>query len=554
MTAIQTIGQCKELQKSWNTRRKKFTDWYNLILLKDELEQEGMESVVSNDPRTGFNLALHLLTNSIIGHKIVSDDVKPEQISSVSYVEGYVTKRWASIEAKYRYSGRQSWLRDMVSLMLATGWISVFSMVTKNEIITEVWHPANVFPAFGDDGLSEVAYIYEIPASAAYKKIKKMGWKLPTSVRLSGKVTIYVYWTYDADGDVTNSIVLDTNYVKEPVKELKLDRIPVFVSPVGGLPDRGSLAAGDKWQENYGECILATNEGVFKNYNKMITYQQQLMRDTANPRWFEQSRGDTPILTEENLFKRGAIFRGTPEEKISPLPTPPIPVELRTLLFDYGNMVQRGLFPAVLFGNIQQEIAGYAMSQVASAAMQVLTPYHLAIKGLLTDLDNFWYSQIKDNKYRPYNFEMPKNMPEDVVFDVDFNINIPGYLIQRATVARMLDPSFRLNTTTVMDLLFPEIKDPLKEQAGSRKNDAMMHPKAISVSAIIAYNEQAKVARNAGDIESAELFEILSESLKAELTAGARPPEEAAGAGLGLTAGPGGEQIPREALPREALQ
>lgn len=544
ISADKIVARCNNLKRGWFTRNKKFKDWYNLLLLKDELEQEGMESVTSNDPRTGFNLALHLLTSSIIAHKIPSENLDPTEVTAVSYVERRFTRAWTAIEASYRRSGRQSWLRDFVSFMLATGWYSVFAMVDDNGFTAEVWHPADVFPQFGDDGLVECAHIYPLSAAAAHKKVRAMGWSIRSP--FTGTVNLYNYWVFDADGDVTNAIVLGREYVKLPVKEMKLSRIPIFISPVSGLPDRGSLTGANKWQEHFGESILATNEGVTKNFNKVLTYQQQLVRDVANPRWFERSSGDTPILTEENLFKRGAIFRGALQDSVEPLAVPPIPVEMRTMLFEYGNMQQRGLFPSVLFGNIQQQLAGYAMSQVASAAMQVLTPYELGIKGLLTDIDNFFLTQIIDNNYTPNSFDMPANFPDDAEFAVDFNINIPGYLIQRATVARMLDPTFRLSTRTVMENLFPEIKDPLMEQAIGRKDEAMMHPKAIAISLITAWKEEARRLRDLGDTESAELFEMAAESAKAELVApqAAPAPTDQAGA----------VTIPREVQPREVVE
>jgi len=542
ITVDNIITKCNRLRRNWGTRHLKFKAWYDVLTLKDELEQEGMESVVSNDPRAGYNLALHLLTSSIIAHRISSEELEPIQVTGASYLESYVTKRWTQIEKSYRKRGRQSWMRDLISLMLATGWYSVLALVDDDNLIAEVWHPAEVFSEFGADGQTECAHIYPLSAAAANMKARTMGWKLRSP--FVSPTTLYDHWGFDADGEVANAIVMGREFVKEATKEPDLEFIPIFTSPVGGLPDKGSLTTGSKWQEHYGESIIATDEGIIANFNKMLTYGQQLVRDTANPRWFEQSRGDTPILTQADLFKRGAIFRGTPEENITPLPTPPIPIELRSILFDYQNMMQRGLFPWSLYGNIQQQITGYAMSQVASAAMQVLTPYHEAVKGLLSDIDNFWLGQMRKHGYKPHGFKMPEDMPSDLEFDVTFNIDIPGYLIQRVTVARMVNPQFRLSTSTTMDKLFPEIKDSLREQARARRDDALNHPIAITISLISAYKEEARLLRDAGDPDTAALYEKAAGALEAQLTPAA--PEAAP---------PGAREIatPREAMPREEV-
>jgi len=527
-----------------------------MLTLKDELAQEGMESVTSNDPRTGFNLGKHLITSSIVAHKISVEELATAEIAATSYLENYTTKRWTAEETRYRRMGRQSFKGQLVGLMLATGWISVFSMVEEDKIWSEVWNPYEVFPEFGRDGMIEVVHIYSVSPSEANLKAKNMGWNVKTP--FTSKSNLYNYWGFDDSGDVVNGIILGQDFVKELQVDVNLTNLsqklgkgilPVFMTPVGGLPDMGAIDA--KWQEHFGEGMVATNEALTKNYDKMLTYTQQLIRDTANPRWFERSSGETPILTEENMFKRGAIFRGAPGEDIMALPVPPIPVELSTTMFNYQNMLQRGAFPWAVYGNIQQQMSYLAMANIASAALQVLTPYMDGYRGLLSDLDNYWYNMIEESGYRPHKFNMPKNLPEEFEFEVQAEIEIPGFLIQRATVARMLDPTFRLSTTTVMDRMFPEIRDSLREQAKARKDDAMMHPKAIMVDQIIAYREQAKILRDAQDVDSAELYEALAESMKAELTAPAPQPT----GGLASPAEPGRDVYPtREATaPVEGL-
>ena len=345
-----------------------------------------------------------------------------------------------------------------------------------------------------------------------------MDWKLKQP--FSHNTTLYNYWGFDDEGDVVNGIVLGDVQVKELQKDSALSELgvlPLFISPVGGLPDRGAIDG--KWQEHFGESIVATNEELTKNYNKMLSFMQQLARTVAQPHYLELSIGETPIMTEENMSKWGTILRGAPGESAGAIQPPIIPVELRTMMFEYSNMIQRGFFPWALFGNIQMQMSYLAMANIASAALQVLTPYMDAFKGLRSDIDNYHYKMLKLTKFKPHKFVMPENMPEEVEFDVQADIEIPGYLVQRATVARMLDPTFRLSTETVMDKMFPEVRDPLREQAKTRKDDAMSHPKAILGDQILAYKEQARILREADDIEAAEIYELLAESIKAELTA-----------------------------------
>jgi len=546
-TPAKVIERGKSLKSNWSRRTTQQKKWYEMISLKDELAQEGMESVTSNDPRTGYNLSRHLLGSSVIAHKISDTDIIPEEIPGVSYIEGYMEKRWAEEERRYRMMGRRGWLDEVNSFMLSLGWIAVFAMVTKDKIWSEVWHPAEFFQDFSADGLSEGVHIYRLPAAACNRRIKVM--KYPIKV-VHGPVDVYDYWGFDDAGQVVNAVVINNEFAKKPQVDpylTKVGRLPIFTSPVGGLPDRGVLTGGMEYQDHYGEAVIATNMDLAKNYNRMLTFLQQLMRDTANPRWFETSQGESAILREEDLFKRGAIFRGAPGESIDALAVPPIPVEVSASLFNYQNQLQRGLYPYPVFGNIQQQISYLAMANIASASLQTLAPYTEGLRGLLTDIDTFYLNMMKENGFRPYGFEMPEKLPKELNFDVRADIEIPGYLVQRATVARMLDPTFKLSTDTVMSRLFPEIRDTNKEQAKSRKDAAMNHPKAIMADQVLAYREQAKVMREAQDSEGAKLYETLATSIETELTQASQPQQESQVSGVE-------QALRQEALPRESRE
>ncbi len=546
------ITRCKNLQSNWSVREKKFKDWYDILILVDELEQAGVESVVTNDPRTGYNLAKHLMTSMVIADKIVSDELPPEFVPATSYLEKFTSERWKDQEKRYRSIGRQSWLGEFVGWLLTSGWYSVFAMVTRKEIWSEVWSPADCFPGFGPDGLVEHAHMYKLSPVATIKKIKAMGWDIKRTPTLD--TTIYDLWTFDSDGDVSNAIVLDSEFVKRPVKDVpctKVGRLPVFTSPAGGLPDMGSIKGKGIWQQHYGESIVATNEDLNHQYNKMRSFSQQAARTAAQPHYLELSSGNTPIATEALMDRWGSILHGQPGDSVAPLQSTPIPVELTNMLFHYQNELQRGLFPWAVFGNIQQQMSYLAMANVASAAMQVLTPYISACEGMRTDVDNFWADMCLMNNFSPHKFVRPDNLPEreERLFNVTCDVEIPGYMVQRATVARMLNPKFRLPEAWVMERLFPEIRNTLKAKADVRADDAMAHPKAILVDQILAYREQARILREANDTASAELYEKLAVSMEAELSGPSPQPQQADG-----TQQMAAEQaVAREAFPiREA--
>jgi len=546
LTATKLVVRCNELASNWKDRNDKFKDWYKLLLQEDELKEEDMESMATNEPRTFFNLGLHLL-NEPMHHRISSEGLSPPDIMATTQIEDLLETRWATINRTYRRRGKQSFYFTLLRFILAFGWFAVLALATQDELIAECWNPAQVYPEFSDDGVVQVAHIYPLSVAAYRMKAARMGWKAPRA-GLSGEQVLNDLWYLDENGVVTNAIAVGNELVKTPLQELNMKAIPVLTSPVAGLPDvEGAIGSKKDAIAHMGEGALATNEAMYKTYNKHWTFGLQLLRDTAQARWFEQSSsGD--ILRPEDLFKRGAIFRGGPQDNITPLPVPPIPVEMRTDKFDMQQMLQRGSLPWALWGNIQGTMSAYVMSQIASAAKTILQPYHDAAKGLIEDIDNdAWIKPMEEHNYSPYDFNLPKvSIPYQI--EVSSEIRIPGDFAQRATVARMVDPDFRISTETTMDMLFPEIKNPRRELAKTKKDDALRHPVAVAVDLVRALRIEARTLKDLKDPDGAALYEKAAakvesmieeeretapggrvrESVPREMTTGV--PEEAGGA------------------------
>ncbi|GAH05523.1 unnamed protein product, partial [marine sediment metagenome] len=57
---------------------------------------------------------------------ISSAGLNQKEIEATSYLESYTEKQWARMEQSHRRLGKQSWLREFVGFILATGWYSIF--------------------------------------------------------------------------------------------------------------------------------------------------------------------------------------------------------------------------------------------------------------------------------------------------------------------------------------------------------------------------------------------------------------------------------------------
>lgn len=271
----------------------------------------------------------------------------------------------------------------------------------------------------------------------------------------------------------------------------------------------------------------------------------QLLRDTAQPRTFERSTSGKQIVNPQDWYRRGAHFRMGPQDEIGFVQPPAIPVELRSSQLDMEAMMQRGGPSWAMFGAVQQQLSAFVMSQIAASANQISKPYHQAVVDVLTDIDNLWLEQIRNFNYKPYGRALPPELPDDIKMSADYEIRIPGDLVNRATTARMLNPNFELSYIRVLEELFPDIKNPIEEKARIRADEAERHPVRATIALIESFRQEAEMLRAAGESRAAMLYEKAADRVEATLDL----VEEEAGAPPTGRAAPG---APPGVIPPEA--
>lgn len=523
--------RCEELRKYWAPRNKKFTEWFKLISMVDELAQKNMESFVGNDPQASFKLLRHMLDQKI-PHRVPNEQLTVETASAASELSIMFEQMWRDVNKRYRRRGKQGWTWDLIGFVLSTGWYSVFAIMSEDGSmgVAEVWNPATVFPQW-DDELVECAHIMELTPLAASRMAARNNWDIGSVSGSIGTIKLYDYWRMDTEYRVYNSIVLNNQLVKPETYEDKFNRIPIFIAPVGGLPDSSVIMRGEAWKAECGMASVSTNENIYKYTNKWWTFSMQLLRDTVQARIKEKNRSGQPIVKPEDVFRRGAIFRMSPDEDVSFLVPPPPPVEIRSTQLDMEAMLQRGGPSWQMFGSVPGQMTAYVMSMIAASTNQIAKPYHRGIIDCITDIDNFWLDLIRTHNYKPHGLSLPKLLPVTLEMTADYEIRIPGDLVQRATVARMLDPEFKLSYSRVLEELFPEIKSPMQEKAMVKADEAERHPIHSMIALIRALKGEALAAREAGDRETAELYERAAEKVEASINLGDEEPISPAGPG-----------------------
>lgn len=471
------------LKKIWSTRDKNIKEWYKTTRLVDDLATANMESFVGNDPRSAYNVILNMLLDRI-PHRIPVELLSQEIFKDAEELEHILNRSWMEIEMRHRRKGREGWLKDLVAYIISTGWFTVRSLPSpdRDRFITDILNPMSVFPSWDEDGLSEVALIYKISSSAARRMVVGNGWKEPR--QYTALMVLTDYWYRDINGRVHNVVALGDEITKPDTDESgNLPRIPIFIGPAGGLPDNGVITDPETASGEIGQAMIATNLSIYKSWNKWWSFGMQLMRDVAQPRWYEKSASKERILKDSDLFKRGAVFKLGLQDEVGTLDVPAIPVELRGMQLDMEAMAERGGVNWNAQGNITSSISSYAMAQIISSTAMAAKPFHQAIINCLSDIDNFWVECMRSYGMKPFGYSLPASITEEMWITADYEISIPGDLMQRVSIAKMLDPNFRLSHIYLMNRLFPDIKNPYREmslvQVDDARQDSVTHLVAL---------------------------------------------------------------------------
>lgn len=520
-TAEEYIKDFKELINEWKPREEALKESYKLLSLHDELydwsskPEDRMESFVSNDPRVIHNMALFLLTPRHIPHNIPSDNVDEVTQVHIANIEREIRRQWDKLDQiSLKSSNGGSWLYYFNNLMLATGWYAVFAIATGDEFIADIWNPAETFPEFDQDGMSRVLNHYTISASRARKKIKDAGWNIKIDSNIP--VPVYNYWCYDDDGFPHNCVILGNQKAKEESYP-QLPEIPVFVSGIAGLPDRGVMTGitdVDDWHATIGQSLSATNKPVFKARNRQMSFMQQIIRDTAQPRIVEKVKGGTRVVNKNNWNKRGAIYHLDTDEDIGAVPMPGMPPELSMSLQMMEGMIQRGGFDYSLFQGGQASAAAQAIT--SASAQQVLLPFKDARDYVLSSIANIWLHCVKIGMAQFPTYDLPRGLP-DLEFKTEIAISVPGDLIQRATTMRQLNPNAKLSMAKTLELTMPEIIDPNDEVIRGRVDTAMQNPAFGTIDMIEAMISTAEALEVEGNLRHAARYRNLAAQLEQNL-------------------------------------
>jgi len=506
----------------WSKRNTKFREWYDILTLMDKLAARGLESYVSNEPQTFYNMAHYLLTKGILSFKVPLESEDSLEMDKIAKINRSCQYMLDVINKDRRLAGQDGYLEEVAFYELLLGWITTVFQFNKrtNELEAQIWNPYDVYPVYNSNRMIQCTHSYNVTRSDVVDKIHDNDWN-PGFKWTSAFETVVLddIFKLNQGGTWSNLVMIDgkdvTGWVNRPEAQL-------VVTPVGGFPDKGSIARDKSFYKGLmGRGIFEANSTVYAMVNKWKTMVSQILRDVAQP--VTQENSATPQATPETLRERGAHFHyAVGEPGLTRLPTPQIPNEINVHDAGMGVEKQKGSFNNAVYGMVEGQ-AGYGLSMMASSsANQILYPYMDGKHFTMATGMEFWLKNLKTNK-RVFEVKgtfleklSPTDIPTDVIVSVESDVAVAKDWLERGTIVGMLREDLD-EDTILTDILHQ--RDP---QAIKRKkvNDKIMkHPVTESIQAISGYYAQADYLENVGDTRQAKLFRMAAEQMEAQLGA-----------------------------------
>jgi hypothetical protein len=503
----------------WSQRNIKFKEWFEILWLVDQLSSKGMETYVSNEPATFYNMAHFLLTRGELSHVGSIETETALELDRRAKINRACQYMWSKMDRDRQLGGDAPFIDELGFYLLVLGWYSVAMMFDSNTglIQAKIWNPADVYPQYANNRMVSCLHRYKVLESEAVIKAQENRWEYKSTSTPTGTVTIDDYFLMDANSPLKNIIIVNgqnvTGWVERP--EMKL-----LVAPVAGFPDRGSLTPSSKdWRQLIGRGIFEVNDGVTTAINKWKSIISQILRDTAQP--ITQEFSSTPQASPEQLRERGALFHYAPGEAgLQRVSAPSIPIELQAHLMEMDKEKQKGSFNDTVYGMVEGQ-AGYALSILSSSsANQILYPYMDAKHFVVSTADKFWLSNLKTSK-RVFEVKgkfaeklKPTDIPDDVEVIVSSDVATPKDWLERATIGNMLGE--RLDDATIITEIY-RLQDPQSIQRRKSLDKMLNHPVSQLIELISGYETHAQYLELRGDAKQAKLFRKAAKALESQL-------------------------------------
>lgn len=418
------------LKGAWYERDTAFKRFDDLINMENDDDRKGIETMITNQAKTLFGLAWFMVATSVPQRSVSVGSQGPRSQRRAGKSERALSAWWQGIDEERLWNGEDTWQHSMAYWMCLYGWYATLALTTVDhatgepKFIAVPYDPAECYPEFGGEfGLRRFAHIYNAKLADAVEKAKAYGTYSDAAFGGDPKIDVQIinYWERKGN-DVINSVMLKSNrwdYLKEPQPVEGLERIPVLIGPVGGIPSRSRR----NWQSMLGS-VLAENERIYKDFNKWLSFLMQVAKEHAKAPFIAHnlniSDSEKALRPADVRDESVVIETDDPEAKLERVQVGPSPLDVVRILTLISSLEQRGGFPETAYGSALIEISGFGISQLLQAAERRVGAQVSRLSFIDSTISKQWLTDFRDNDFEPVEIQGFEGGNPRKVFVEDF--------------------------------------------------------------------------------------------------------------------------------------
>lgn len=526
MSSASALGkEVDALRSYWAPRTRAFERWDALRNLTEGPREVGLESMVTNDARTMFALAVFLASAAQPKRSVSIGSQGPRAQRKSGKSERAVSSWWSEIDERRLKSGLEPFRYDLAYWMCLYGWYAtMYGVDDKGIPFATALDPSGAYPQFAD-GLARFVYSYDSTLAGA----RLIGKRYGTTIRGRDDLQpcrIAEWWHRDSEEGTCHHAIMASGlkrgwvFLAEP-EEVNTPEIPVLCGSVAGSPKRDG-----KGQKDAGS-VFYENERVYADFNRWLSFLMTLSKEHAQaPIIARNIEIDPTQLRPMDIRDTSAVITtDDPEAAILRVGPGPAVVEVQQFLGIIDAMLQRGGFPYIIYGGLGRELSGFAISQLLQAAERRIGPQVDRMAAIDSIISQAWLEDYKKGAYSAQTISGtapghvrelyvekfgPKDVPEVFKVMTEIPIRVGNDLMARMSIARQaMGQGAILDLDTILEQIL-QMDDPtlIKDGMGADAARTMLIP----LKAALELKMEAQSIRDSGK-PGAEMAARLAEQM-----------------------------------------
>ena len=564
--AAEIISLVNDHEVETQSRRDRFESDYKLYLLDQHMppeaddredSNEGFRIFTSNEPMTLADKVISWLSMAAINVRTPPHDAWQQEREIDDIAERFLIGCFDAADDRLLNMILPPVQESVAFHTTIRGWLGGRVMMRKDKddktfVDITPWDPLHTFWGVGEEGLFWACY----RTKKSRRDIKDLYNKnIPGTDSEQKDFIVYDY--YDRD---INMVVAENNIVlKKPTKHGG-STVPVVIVAVPTSPPIDSQERDDD-DSNYGESVFKANRAIWAFQNLILSVMTELVARARKPPLDVHSRSGDKTLEVDPYLEGSTISTGE-GEFVRAIEGLEMTRDVGPFLGLVSGMVQRGGLPHSIFGELQFQLSGFAISTLRQGIDSVVQPrikalrnfYRLAAVLLREQYTSGAFENIRltgisrQKKFFDQEIE-PQLVAEAGIVRIDIMGNLPqdeqanivfAQMAREGPTPLLPDDFLRSEKLGVQDadLMDDQIKAQLAERGLPEAQLFVM----------------MKAAEDRGQMELAsEYFQAYVQLKFQKMMTGMVPPGMAPGQENGVPGGGGGPTAPPQVMPNAMM-